>query len=104
MIARNSFFKKFIPSSPPTTSSFNFFLSALITLSVESIPTSALINNVSKSSKDSGVSGSSPNLSNNSDTKPFLFLLILFVIYLTNLFHQLIFLFIFFPLRSQDHG
>ena len=54
MIARNSSFKNFIPSSPPTTSSFNFFLSVLITLSVESIPTSALINSVSKSSKDSG--------------------------------------------------
>ena len=72
MIARNSSFKNFIPSSPPTTSSFNFFLSVLITLSVESIPTSALINNVSKSSKDSGVSGSSPNLFSNSVTKPFL--------------------------------
>ena len=66
----NSFFKNFIPASPPTTSSFNFFLRELITLSVESMPTSALINKVSKSSRDSGVSGSSPNLSNNSVTNP----------------------------------
>ena len=36
------------------------------------MPTSALINRVSKSSRDSGVRGSSPNLSNNSVTNPFL--------------------------------
>ena len=41
-----------------------------MTLSVESMPTSARIKRVSKSSRDSGVRGSSPNLSNNSVTNP----------------------------------
>ncbi len=56
-ISINSSFKNFIPSSAPTTSSFNFFLKEFITLSVELIPASALNNKVSRSSKVSGVNG-----------------------------------------------